>query len=431
MLAESRRKRRVAESRLRITMTLARRLRVALLLLLLLTGTKMLTLTRAATTRSCRRLPRNKGWWNVVWHSYSNVRFKRTFRVSKETFNYILSKIRPRLERETMTEEPISPECRLGICLYRLGRGDYLYTIAEMAGIGVSTTSMIVSEVCQAIVECMWDANVNKLLPKTDNDFKEKILDTEELWQFPCSWAAVDGCHIPIKCPPGGQESCKEYHNFKNFYSVVLMAMVDAKYRFVWGSCGFPGNSHDSVILQSTSLGEKIKEGLFLPNFTHEVNSACIPPLVIGDSAFPFENWLMKPYTNAVLTPPQRYLNYRLSRARMVVEGAYGQLKGRWRILMRKSESHHEEVKFYTLACMVVHNICLEFGDTIPSKLDLSIDPETNEKRDRQKVREMLKISMSPKTMTAGSTEANHIRNALTDKLWEEKERAEERDTHH
>ena len=127
-----------------------------------------------------------------------------------------------------MTEEPISPECRLGICLYRLGRGDYLYTIAEMAGIGVSTTSMIVSEVCQAIVECMWDANVNKLLPKTDNDFKEKILDTEELWQFPCSWAAVDGCHIPIKCPPGGQESCKEYHNFKNFYSVVLMAIVDA-----------------------------------------------------------------------------------------------------------------------------------------------------------------------------------------------------------
>lgn len=207
------------------------------------------------------------------------------------------------------------------------------------------------------------------------------------------------------------------------------MAMVDAKYRFVWGSCGFPGNSHDSVILQSTSLWAKIKEGLFLPNFTHKINSACIPPLVIGDSAFPFENWLMKPYTNAVLTPPQRYFNYRLSRARMVVEGAYGQLKGRWRILMRKSESHHEEVKFYTLACMVLHNICLEFGDTIPSKLDLSIDPETNEKRDRQKIREMLKIGISPKTLTAGSTEANHIRKALTDKLWGEKERAEEIDT--
>ena len=46
---------------------------------------------------------------------------------------------------------------------------------------------------------------------------------------FPCCWPAVDGCHIPIKCPPGGLESCKEYHNFKNFFSMVLMGMVDSK----------------------------------------------------------------------------------------------------------------------------------------------------------------------------------------------------------
>ena len=30
-------------------------------------------------------------------------------------------------------------------------------------------------------------------------------------------WCAVDGCHIPIKCPPGGPGASKEYHNFKNF----------------------------------------------------------------------------------------------------------------------------------------------------------------------------------------------------------------------
>ena len=38
------------------------------------------------------------------------------------------------------------------------------------------------------------------------------------------------------------------------------MAMVDSKYRFMWGSCGFPGNSHDSVILQTTNLWEQIQE---------------------------------------------------------------------------------------------------------------------------------------------------------------------------
>ena len=84
----------------------------------------------------------------------------------------------------------------------------------------------------------------------------------EELWQFPFSWGAVESATYRLNPPPGGviNESMKEYQNFKIFYSVVLMAVVDAKYRFVWGSCGFPGNSHDSVILQSTSLWAGIKE---------------------------------------------------------------------------------------------------------------------------------------------------------------------------
>ena len=56
----------------------------------------------------------------------------------------------------------------------------------------------------------------------------------EQLWQFSYAFAAIDGCHLPIKCPPGGRESNKEYDNFKEFYSIVLMALVDAKYRFIW-----------------------------------------------------------------------------------------------------------------------------------------------------------------------------------------------------
>ena len=198
--------------------------------------------------------------------------------------------------------------------------------------------------------------------------------------------------------------------------------MVDAKYRFVWGSCDFPGNSHDYVILQSTNLWQQIKDGSFLPAFVNQLYGTSIPPLIIGDSAFPFEEWLIKPYTNAVLAPPQRYFNYRLSRARMVIEGVYGQLKGRWRILMRKSESHHQEVKMFTLACIVLHNVCLEMGDTIPSKLDLSIDPATNPTRDRQRIREILHIGFSSKTFETGGCQANNIRKTLTNKFWQEKE---------
>ena len=371
--------------------------------------------------RSCRRLERNNGWFNLVWSTYSEQRFKKTFRVSRETFSFILARIRHALERDTVNEEPIPPECRLAIGLYRLARGDYYYTIAEMTGLGVSSVCTICSEVTRAIVENMWKDCVNKHLPKTPEEFKTKIVDMEELWQFPYCWSAVDGCHIPIKCPPGGLESCKKYHNFKNFYSIVMMALVDSKCRFIWDTCGFPGNSHDAIIFQSTQLWSDIKEGNFIPEIAANLNGVLVPPLVVGDSAFSFQPWLMKPYGNAVLTPEQRYFNYRLSRARMVTEECYGQLKGRWRILLRKCEGSKEEVRVATLACMVLHNVCIDRGDTISKKLNLTVDPVTNQRRDRQQICELLQMTSCEKIRDS-SHQANVIRDALAAKLFLEKQ---------
>ena len=89
--------------------------------------------------RSCRRYTRNSGWWENVWSNYPDKRFKKTFRVSRQTFSFILCQIRGDIEKDSLTEASISQECRLGICLYRLARGDYLYTISELTGYGVST----------------------------------------------------------------------------------------------------------------------------------------------------------------------------------------------------------------------------------------------------------------------------------------------------
>ena len=172
-----------------------------------------------------------------------------------------------------------------------------------MTGLGVSTVCTIVNDVMKAIVENLWEECVTKHMPKTEEDFKKKMMDMEELWQFPCCWSAIDGCHIPIKCPPGGLQSCKEYHNLKNFYSVVMMGIVDSNYRFMWGTCGFPGNSHDAIIFQATKVWTAIKENDLIPYIGKDVSGVLVPPLVLGDSAFPLQTWLMKPYGNAVLTP--------------------------------------------------------------------------------------------------------------------------------
>lgn len=221
---------------------------------------------------------------------------------------------------------------------------------------------------------------------------------------------------IPIKCPAGGKIACKEYHNFKNFYSIVLMGMVDSHYRYIWGSCGYPDNSHDAIIFKWTELWSNIKEGSCIPQIIKDIGG--VNPLIVGDAAFAFEKWIMKPYTNAVLSEKQKYFNYRLSRARMVTEGPYGQLKGRWRILLWKRETGtSKKVRRCTLACVILHNVCIDKGDTMSRKLDLSIDPGTNQRTIKKTTENEGCTGTRDNSLAAGK-----IWDCLSEKLWLEKQ---------
>lgn len=108
----------------------------------------------------------------------------------------------------------------------------------------------------------------------------------------------------------------------------------------------------------------------------------------------------------------------------MVTEECYGQLKGRWRILLRKCKSRKEEVRAATLACMVLHNVCIDRGDTITKQLNLTVDPVTNRRRDREQIRELLQMTSCDKIRDS-CHQANVIRDALADKFFVEKETGE------
>lgn len=99
---------------------------------------------------------------------------------------------------------------------------------------------------------------------------------SDSFWQISFCSGAVDGCYIAIKSPAGGLEANEEYHYFKNFYFVVLMAMVDFQYRFVQASCGYPGNCHDPIIFQSTNLYQEITENSVIPLIGPHKNATVI-----------------------------------------------------------------------------------------------------------------------------------------------------------
>ena len=292
-----------------------------------------------------------------------------------------------------------------------------------MSGLAKSTVCVVVIETCQAIIDAMWDDTVTSRFPTTKEEFYENMAKFGEEWQFPYTFAAVDGSHLPIKCPRGGAQAMKQYFNFKGFYSIILVALVDAEYRFIWASAGFPGNTHDSTLFQSTKLWSQILEGKIIPECAQKVEKVNVPPLILGDGAFPLRTWIMKPHGDAVLTAEKRYFNFRHSRARLVTEGAFGRLKSRFRVLSRKCESSKETVKLYALASVVLHNLCIDQGDLVPRRFDLTLDHASNKRLSPEEVRDVLTLTdTNQKNYEENRPAAVKVRNALTKSLAKENE---------
>ena len=77
---------------------------------------------------------------------------------------------------------------------------------------------------------------------------------------------------IPLKCPHGGNEARKEYYNFKNFYSIVMMGVVGADYKILWASAGLPGSFNDACTFQASKLYQHILNPSKLPNIVKRLN---------------------------------------------------------------------------------------------------------------------------------------------------------------
>lgn len=77
---------------------------------------------------------------------------------------------------------------------------------------------------------------------------------------------------------------------------------------------------------------------------------------MVGDDAFPLMDNLMKPFRRKNLTTEQAIFNYRLSRARRIVENAFGILSSRFRTLLREINLCPEIATPIVLACTHLHN---------------------------------------------------------------------------
>nr|CAI5834978.1 unnamed protein product [Callosobruchus analis]CAI5861370.1 unnamed protein product [Callosobruchus analis] len=182
-----------------------------------------------------------------------------------------------------------------------------------------TTISRFVPEVCQAI------ANALKIkylkFPKTVTDWQQIADDYWNLWQFPHCLGALDGKHIAFRAPISDGSF---YYNYKGGHSIVLLGLVDARYRFIYVNIGVNGRHSDGA-----------------------------------DEAFPLMKNLMKPYPGRELSPEAKIFNYRLSRARRMVESAFGILANRFRIPVPYQSQCCESGIIDTHLCVIAQFACV------------------------------------------------------------------------
>ncbi|XP_042146147.1 uncharacterized protein LOC115316675 [Ixodes scapularis] len=196
---------------------------------------------------------------------------------------------------------------------------------------------------------------LSHMVPSTRTEWKQIAEKYEDLWQFPDCVGALDGKHV-APMPP--HDSGAQFRNYKGFFSIVLMALVDADLNFVFVDVGRNGRMNDSGIWGACKLKEALeKEPTILPDAQVLPRSTqAAPYVIVGDEGFGLKPYLMRPHPAAELTTEKRLFNYRLSRARRTSENAFGVFANRWQIYRSPLRHDPERATDIVLATVALHN---------------------------------------------------------------------------
>ena len=249
---------------------------------------------------------------------------------------------------------PLEPGLKIAITLRYLATKDSFQSMKFNWRTAHNTTGKFIPKVCDTIVEEY--APEVFCTPTTTDGWEEIAKGFHDKWNFPHVCGAIDGKHVAIRKP---KDSGSIYYNYKGFFSIVILVLCDANYKAIWAHVGSPGSESDCGIYNDSPMFQGIQDETIklpppepLPNDTEDT-----PYFFIGDDAFPLRQHMLKPFSARYLENEQLVFNYRLSRARRVVENLFGILGARFRCLLHTLEVTPEKAVSITKACLTLHNI--------------------------------------------------------------------------
>ena len=219
----------------------------------------------------------------------------------------------------------------------------------------ISLASVTFNKVCRVLVATLYNRYVK--LPRTDEEWEAELKGFLENYEFPCV-GAWDGFHVYVS------SKLKSYFNFKERYSMSNLGLVSYNKKFLYCAVGAPGSIHDVRMLRNSAIYQKIVIGHAIPDRVIDLGEhGKIPLVAVGDTAFPKHACLIKVFREDTSDRREKYFNKKLCSARVVCENAYGMLKGRFRILYKKTECRLFNLKYIVMASVMLHNFCIDVND--------------------------------------------------------------------
>lgn len=102
--------------------------------------------------------------------------------------------------------------------------------------VGNNTISKLIPETCEAIFAEY--GNEYMACPSSPEQWKTVANGFAKRWNFYNCLGALDGKHVAIRAPAN---SGSMFYNYKGFYSIILLALVDSDYKFLYVDVGANG----------------------------------------------------------------------------------------------------------------------------------------------------------------------------------------------
>ncbi|XP_005108687.1 protein ALP1-like [Aplysia californica] len=315
-------------------------------------------------------------------------KFYNYARMSRASFEELLIAVQDDIRKQdTNFQQAISPRERLLLTLRFLATGESARSLHYQFRMGDSTVRKVVYDTC----ERLWEKLLDKEMPHpTETTLKEEANAFENMWQFPHCLGAVDGKHINIEIPPNSGSAFLNYN--KKDFSIVLQGVADAKANFLAVDVGESGNHSDGGIFKHSSFGRALlQQQLPLPQ-PDAVMGEVLPYVFVADEAYPLHPNIMRPFPARGLDDRRRYFNYRLSRARRVVECAFGIMAQRWGVLKTTMRVNPDKARKIILACCILHNFVRRQQD---ESVDSAAEEASTDENPFQQQRSITERSMS------------------------------------